>query len=134
MNKYKVTILGEGAIFMIVVTNTIKVEKGFADQVIERFTGKLGDGAPTKDIAEVPGFLGFELWKNNDPALDYEEVVVTSKWENDEAQRNWVKSEAFKRAHGRSKEVKQQKEQRKGIHGNHVTRYEIVHIQEPINK
>lgn len=119
---------------MIVVTNTIKVEKGFGDQVIKQFTGELGDGAPTKDIVEVEGFLGFELWKNADESLDHEEVVVTSKWVSEEAQRNWVKSDSFKRAHGRTKDSREQKEQRKGIHGNSIARYDIVHIQEPIEK
>lgn len=82
---------------MIIVTNTIKVEKGAAEHVIRQFTGANGDGHPTKDIAEVEGFLGFELWHSKPEDKDYEEVVVTSKWESEEAQRNWVKSDSFKK-------------------------------------
>ncbi|WP_088815686.1 MULTISPECIES: heme oxygenase IsdG [Listeria] len=116
---------------MIIVTNTIKVEKGYGDQVIKQFTGADGSGHPTKDIAEVEGFLGFELWKTHLPESDFEEVVVTSKWVSEAAQKAWVKSDAFKKTHGRTKDSREQKRDRKGILGNEVVQYEVVHIQEP---
>ncbi|MBC1479817.1 heme oxygenase IsdG [Listeria seeligeri] len=117
---------------MIIVTNTIKVEKGAAEHVIRQFTGANGDGHPTKDIAEVEGFLGFELWHSKPEDKDYEEVVVTSKWESEEAQRNWVKSDSFKKAHGRTKDSRAQREDRKGIVGNEIARFEVVHVQNPV--
>lgn len=71
---------------MIIVTNTIRIEPGFGERVIAQFT----DGNASKNIADVEGFLGFELW-HNQSAEEYEEVVVTSRWESDEAQKNWVR-------------------------------------------
>lgn len=134
MNKLNVHTmqLSKGEIRMIIVTNTIKVEKGAAEHVIRQFTGANGDGHPTKDIAEVEGFLGFELWHSKPEDKDYEEVVVTSKWESEEAQRNWVKSDSFKKAHGRTKDSRAQREDRKGIVGNEIARFEVVHVQNPV--
>lgn len=119
---------------MIIVTNTIKVEKGYAEHVIQQFTGTDGSGHPTKDIADVDGFLGFELWQTHLPDSDYEEVVVSSKWVSEEAQKAWVKSDSFKKAHGRTKDSREQKRDRKGILGNTITQYEIVHVQKPTDK
>ncbi len=116
---------------MIIVTNTIRVEKGYGDHVIRQFTGDDGSGHPTKDIAEVEGFLGFELWKTVLSESDFEEVVVTSKWVNEAAQKAWVKSDSFKKAHGRTKSSREQKRDRKGIIGNEVVQYEVVHSEEP---
>lgn len=124
--------LSKGEVRMIIVTNTIKVEKGAAEHVIRQFTGENGDGHPTKDIAEVEGFLGFELWHSQPEDEDYEEVVVTSKWESEEAQRNWVKSDSFKKAHGRTKDSRAQREDRKGIVGNEIARFKVVHVQNPV--
>ncbi|WP_163651731.1 antibiotic biosynthesis monooxygenase [Listeria sp. PSOL-1] len=111
---------------MIIVTNTIKVEKGYEEQVIKQFT----ESVLTRSITEVEGFLGFELWKTNlTPDIDYGEVIVMSKWTDAESQKAWVKSESFKKIHGRTKESREQKRDRKGIINNHVMQYEVVHNQ-----
>ena len=112
---------------MIIVTNTIRIEPGVGERVIAQFT----DGNASKNIADVEGFLGFELW-HNQSAEEYEEVVVTSRWESDEAQKNWVKSKQFKEAHGRTKDTRHQKEQREGIISSSIDRYNVVHEQLPL--
>ncbi|WP_099224550.1 heme oxygenase IsdG [Listeria costaricensis] len=119
---------------MIIVTNTIKVEKGYAAHVIKQFAGHAGDGAPTRQIADVDGFLGFELWQTHLPEADYEEVVVTSKWVSEAAQKAWVKSDSFKQAHGRTKDSRDQQRDRKGILSSTITQYEVVHMQAPAEK
>ncbi|MHC5251108.1 heme oxygenase IsdG [Listeria kieliensis] len=114
---------------MIIVTNTIRVEKGALEHVVHQFTGSDGghDGA-AQHIQNVDGFLGFELWETDLPDADYEELTVMSKWESAAAQQAWVKSEAFKKAHGRTKDSREQKRDRKGILENKITQYQVRHV------
>ncbi|WP_408868912.1 antibiotic biosynthesis monooxygenase [Brochothrix campestris] len=112
---------------MIIVTNTIKIEPGYGEHVISQFT----QGDVSQRIADVEGFLGFELF-HNQAKDEFEEVVVTSRWTTDEAQKNWVKSTHFKEAHGRTKDTRHQKEQRKGIISSSISRYDVVHEQLPV--
>ncbi|EUJ26363.1 heme-degrading monooxygenase IsdG [Listeria floridensis FSL S10-1187] len=115
---------------MIIVTNTIRVEKGELEHVVKQFTGIDGSGEPTRHIAEVEGFLGFELWQKKLEDADHDELVVTSKWESEEAQRAWLKSDSFKKAHGRTKNSREQQRDRRGILGNQIAQYEILHVQD----
>ncbi|MHC5279374.1 heme oxygenase IsdG [Listeria kieliensis] len=114
---------------MIIVTNTIRVEKGALEHVVRQFTGTDGGhGGASQHIQNVEGFLGFELWETDLPDADYEELTVMSKWESAEAQRAWVKSDAFKKAHGRTKDSREQKRDRKGILENKITQYQVRHV------
>lgn len=108
---------------MIIVTNTIKVEKDFEDEFIKQFT----ENAPAKKIAEVEGFLGFELWKRTDGVCS--EVIVMSKWDSAEAQQAWVKSDSFKKIHRRTKDSREQKRDREWVISSNVVQYEVVHSQ-----
>ncbi|WP_439443068.1 heme oxygenase IsdG [Listeria aquatica] len=114
---------------MIIVTNTIRVEKGSLEHVVRQFTGSdSGHGGAAQHIQNVNGFLGFELWETDLPDADYEELTVMSKWESAAAQQAWVKSDAFKKAHGRTKDSREQKRDRKGILENKITQYQVRHV------
>ncbi|KAB7665631.1 heme oxygenase [Bacillus sp. B1-b2] len=76
---------------MYIVTNTVKVETGFADGFVERFNrvGKI----ETKE-----GFVGLEVLLTSN-TKGYEEITIVTRWENKEGFLGWVGSEEFKESH-----------------------------------
>lgn len=113
---------------MFIVTNTIKIEKEHVDQVVTRFNG----GHAQASIAGIEGFLGFELWRKKDTHPDYSEVVVTSRWDNEANQKAWLKTDGFKKAHGRTADTREQHAHRTGIISNEIAEFETVLSQEPV--
>lgn len=77
---------------MIAVMNRLPVKEGASDQLIEMFTNSQGT------VQEFPGFTSMEVLRSE----DRDEVVVITWWESREAFNDWVHSEAFSKAHGRS--------------------------------
>lgn len=80
---------------MLIQTRTIVVEKGFADQVVERFSK---EGA----IDSMEGLLDVSVMVNK-RAKEQEEVVIMIRWESEEAWKNWEKSDAHIQGHRQSK-------------------------------
>ncbi len=76
---------------MYVATNRITVAKGHADDLAELFRNRGG-------VRQQPGFISFELWQLRSDD-ENEEILVVTHWESEEAQRNWVRSDAFREAH-----------------------------------
>ena len=76
---------------MFVGTNRIKVTKGSGYELEERFSRQGG-------VEKQPGFVRFQMWKL-DVDAEHEEYLIVTHWESKEAQRAWVRSDAFRQAH-----------------------------------
>ncbi|MGX7418436.1 antibiotic biosynthesis monooxygenase [Carnobacterium gallinarum] len=113
---------------MFIVTNTIKIEKDQVEQVVARFNG----GHAKASITGIDGFLGFEIWQKKGTSPDFSEIVVTSRWDSEKQQKAWLKTEGFKKAHGRTPDTREQHAQRNGIISNEIAEFETVLTQEPI--
>jgi len=69
---------------MLIQTRTMVVEKGNADQVVERFSK---EGL----LDQREGLLDITVMVNK-KTKENEEVVVLIRWESEEAWKNWEKS------------------------------------------
>ena len=79
---------------MIIVTNRIKMKKGFAEKMAPRFT-KPGP------LQKMNGFVKVEVWiTQNLPEHDV--VSVNMYWETMEGFTEWRNSDVFKESHSRS--------------------------------
>ncbi len=76
---------------MIAVINRLPVKEGMADQVVDRFANGRGF------VQELPGFISMEVLRSEGA----DEVMVITRWRDKEAFDSWVRSDAFKTAHGR---------------------------------
>ena len=76
---------------MFVATNRLRVKKDHGGELEQRF-GQPGE------VGNQPGFMSFELWKL-DADEDFEEYLVVTHWDSEEAHNAWTRSEAFKQAH-----------------------------------
>lgn len=88
---------------MYIVMNTIQTETVHSQKIIQQFTA----GHTKESMEAVEGFLNFQLMHRtlpDDPNVT--ELVVLSRWTSKEQQKNWVKSQAFKKMH-QKKEPKQ---------------------------
>jgi heme oxygenase (staphylobilin-producing) len=103
---------------MIIVNNTSKIKKGNAHKLIERFD-KVGK------VETMKGFLGLEvLLSENMP--DYDEVVVSTRWETKEDFESWKKSDAFKESHAHKKIPDY-------IISNKISFHEVKIVRQPIS-
>ncbi len=76
---------------MFVGTNRIKIKKGYGKELEELFRSR-------GEVAREPGFVDFELWRQEgDP--EHEEYLVVSRWESEEHHNQWLRSYSFKQAH-----------------------------------
>lgn len=73
-----------------VVANRVPVAPGWEGQFEERFRNRAGQ------VEQQPGFVSMEVLK---PCSDDAPWVVLTRWEDEEAFRNWIGSEDFKAAH-----------------------------------
>ena len=76
---------------MIAIVNSLPVEEGAADRIVERFAESRGH------VQGFPGFVSMEVLKSE--AED--EVLVVTRWQDKDCFDAWVGSEEFSRAHGR---------------------------------
>ncbi|WP_312040028.1 heme oxygenase [Macrococcoides bohemicum] len=76
---------------MYIVTNRIKMKKGFAEKMAPMFT-KGGD------ITDLKGFTKIETWSIQN-LEEYDELHVNTWWETLEDFEAWKTSDAFKKAH-----------------------------------
>jgi len=102
---------------MVIVTNVSQIKKGSGHKLIERFD-KVGK------VETMPGFLGLEvmLTENTD---EYDEVTVSTRWENKEAFQAWTRSEAFREAHSH-------REKPDYILANKINFYEVKIVRRPL--
>jgi heme oxygenase (staphylobilin-producing) len=76
---------------MIAVINRLPVREGMADEVVERFANGRGF------VQDFPGFVSMEVLRSEGA----DEVLVITRWQNQDAFDSWVHSDAFRKAHGR---------------------------------
>jgi heme-degrading monooxygenase HmoA len=76
---------------VIAIMNSLPVNEGAADAVVERFAASRGD------VQSFPGFVSMEVLKSEGE----DEVLVVTRWRDREAFDAWVGSEEFARAHSR---------------------------------
>lgn len=76
---------------MIAIMNSLPVNEGAADAVVERFAASRGD------VQGFPGFVSMEVLKSEGE----DEVLVVTRWRDREAFDAWVGSEEFARAHSK---------------------------------
>ncbi|XID94788.1 antibiotic biosynthesis monooxygenase [Paenibacillaceae bacterium WGS1546] len=103
---------------MLIQTRTIVVEKGYADQVVERF-GKPGI------LDEREGLIDISVMKNK-RSKDTEEVVVFIRWESEEAWKNWEKSPEHIQGHRDNKG----KTPPEYVISSTVNMYEVLKVRE----
>ena len=60
---------------MFVGTNRIKIKKGYGEELEELFRSR-------GEVAREPGFVDFELWRQEGD-LEHEEYLVVSRWESE---------------------------------------------------
>lgn len=83
---------------MITVVNTIRIEKGRAEEVLARFK-------TPKSVHTFDGFILMEvLKKENSP--EYDELKICTTWENRASFENWSNSRESQNAHGKKREEK----------------------------
>ena len=68
---------------MIAIMNSLPVNEGAADEVVERFSGSRGD------VQDFPGFVSMEVLKS----AEEDEVLVVTRWRDQAAFDAWVGSE-----------------------------------------
>ncbi|MBM7700664.1 heme oxygenase [Kurthia huakuii] len=78
---------------MFIVTNRIKVKKGFAEKMAPRFTSNEG-------LKDFKGFVKTEVAVARD-FEEYDEMSVNMFWESLEDFKVWRDSDAFQAAHKR---------------------------------
>ena len=76
---------------MFVGTNRIKIKKGYGKELEELFRSR-------GEVAREPGFVDFELWRQEGDS-EHEEYLVVSRWELEEHHNQWLRSDSFKQAH-----------------------------------
>jgi heme oxygenase (staphylobilin-producing) len=76
---------------VIAILNSLPVKRGAADEIVARFAESRGH------VQDFPGFVSMEVLKSD--AED--EVLVVTRWQDRESFESWVRSEEFRRAHGR---------------------------------
>lgn len=102
---------------MVIVTNVSQITKGNGDKLIERFN-KVGK------VEGMEGFLGLEVMLTEN-TKEYDEVTVSTRWENKEAFHNWTRSEAFRESHSH-------REKPDYIISNKIHFYEVKVVRQPL--
>lgn len=78
---------------MIVITNTIKVRKGYGEELKKMFDR-------LANLDEITGLLEINfLQSRKSVSKDVDEVIVWSKWESQKAHNQWARSDLFKNVH-----------------------------------
>lgn len=102
---------------MFMAENCLKLKKGSAPKIVERFQNRQG-------IETIEGFkeMMVTITKHNE---DYDEVKILTIWEAEDAFKNWLKSDVFKEAHQNVKDNNEDKES--PILNNKVSTYSIAY-------
>ena len=103
---------------MYVVTNRIKVKKGFAEKMAPNFTRP---GA----LQSFEGFVKVEVAVCKD-FEEYDEMSVNMYWKNLEGFKKWRESDAFKQAHKRPEPKSGEAPKESPLLGSQIVFAEIV--------
>ncbi|MCB5239547.1 heme oxygenase [Niallia circulans] len=103
---------------MYIVTNTVKVETGYAEGFIERFN-RVGK------IETKQGFIGMEVLLTM-KTKGYEEITIVTRWEDMDGFLGWIGSEEFKESHAHRDGIPP------FIIENKTTHYEVKVQRKPI--
>lgn len=98
----------------VVKINAIEVREDRRAEFEKRFAERAGE------VEKLPGFEGFELLR---PVEGDTRYFVYTRWESDEAFRNWVESDAFKKGHREAA-----RERGRGVvaHGSKLLEFEVI--------
>lgn len=80
---------------MLIQMRTIVTEKGFGEQVVERFS-------QPGPVDAMPGLIDRTVMVNR-RTKEHDEVVVMIRWESMEAWKNWEKSDVHIQGHRQNK-------------------------------
>lgn len=102
---------------MFMAENCLKLKKGSAPKIVERFQNRQG-------IETIEGFkeMMVTITKHNE---DYDEVKILTLWETEAAFKDWLNSDVFKAAH--QKVRSHQEDAESPILNNKVSKYEIAY-------
>lgn len=104
---------------MFVITNNIKVKKGYASQVAERFR-------QSKGVTQSPGFVKMEVLVSTQ-LEEHDELAIRTSWENESYFTDWTNSESFQHAHARTG---QPTPENQVMLGSYFTRQELLFTNE----
>lgn len=104
---------------MFIVTNRIKVKKGFAEKMAPNFT-KGGD-----TLKQFPGFIKTEVAIARD-FEDHDEMSVNMFWESLDGFHEWRNSDAFKESHKRPEPKEGEAPKESPMLGSQIVISEIV--------
>ncbi|MFD0590908.1 heme oxygenase [Paenibacillus sp. GCM10027627] len=104
---------------MVIVTNVSQITKGNGQKLIERFN-RVGK------VEAMEGFLGLEVMMTEN-TKEYDEVTVSTKWENKAAFQAWTRSEAFRESHSHRQTPEY-------ILSNKIVFYDVKVVREPLEK
>lgn len=102
---------------MFMAENCLKLKKGSSESIIDRFQKRQG-------IETINGFKDMMVTVTN-KTEDYDEVKILTIWEDEDAFKNWLKSDVFKEAHQNVKDNNEDKES--PILNNKVSTYSIAY-------
>lgn len=91
---------------MIKAVNTIRVKRGFAESIVDKFR-------ELKGVKDAPGFQGMEVWKLENGS-DHDEVKVCTTWASKEDFEAWTNSDAFKARHKHMKKDGEEDKKKEG--------------------
>ncbi len=97
---------------MIVVKNTVRITKGEAHRLTDRFQ-------QTGLIDSFPGFIDLDVLVNRKES-DTEEVIISTRWETFEDFSRWLGSDEFREKH------KHGKKQPEFIQSSTITTYDVA--------
>jgi len=103
---------------MIIVTNRIKVKKGFAARMAPGFTQPSG-------LEKTPGFEKVEVLITQN-LTDYDELNVNMYWDNLESFTTWRNSDDFKASHKRPEPGSEEAQQESPILGSEIVVAELA--------
>lgn len=83
---------------MFIQIKRIAVKKGFADEVIKKFS-------TSTTVERINGFAGLTIMKNVKES-DTEEIMVELRWKTQDDYKNWKSSDEHKSSHANIKNEK----------------------------
>lgn len=105
----------------VVKINAIEVIDERKEEFEQRFLDRAGE------VEMAPGFEGFELLR---PVEGDDRYFVYTRWESEDAFKNWVKSDAFRRGHTEAR-----RNSNSGVvaHGSKLLGFEVIQkVETPV--
>ncbi|RKD25817.1 hypothetical protein BEP19_02450 [Ammoniphilus oxalaticus] len=110
---------------MMKAVNTIRIQKGRADEVIARF-------AKAKSVHTFAGFIFMEVLRKENTE-EYDELQICTTWEDHASFEAWRESRAAEKAHTQQNNPSQ-KQENSPILGAELTTFEICVQHHPAEK